>query len=78
MKQILLLTFVLLTSWQASAQCPGCVVDLPTLPEDTIYLGNAPDGMVSFYYDEDISFRLPKTTDPVQSASRIILGSESA
>ena len=50
----------------AQTGCPGCVVTLPdNLPEDTIYLTPAPDGMLGSYYDADLSFRLPKSTDPV-------------
>ena len=50
---------------QAQSGCPGCTVDLPVLPSDTIYLGNAPDGIAGEYYDGNISFRMPKTTTPV-------------
>lgn len=46
--------------------CPGCLINLPAeLPQDTIYLALAPDGQVGVYYEEDISFRLPRTTTPV-------------
>jgi hypothetical protein len=49
-----------------SAQCPGCLIDLPAnLPADTIFLGSPPDGEVGLPYDEDISFRMPMTTTPV-------------
>ena len=42
------------------------MINLPAdLPEDTIFLSAAADGQVGIYYEEDISFRLPKTTDPV-------------
>lgn len=47
--------------------CPGCSLNLPPLPADTIYLGNAPDGEAGVYYEEDISFRMPKTTTPVNA-----------
>ena len=61
--------FILPTEWQISLQaqsgCPGCMVDLPPLPSDTIYLGNAPDGIAGELYDGNISFRMPKTTTPV-------------
>jgi hypothetical protein len=40
-------------------------VNLPPLPEDTIYLSDAPDGIAGQPYDGDISFRMPKTTTPV-------------
>jgi hypothetical protein len=51
---------------QAQIACPACVVTLPTeLPADTVYLADAPDGQVGQFYDTDLSFRLPKTTTPV-------------
>ncbi|RMG86540.1 MAG: T9SS C-terminal target domain-containing protein [Bacteroidetes bacterium] len=50
-----------------SAQCPGCIIDLPVLPEDTVYLAPAPDGEAGVYYNQDLSFRMPKTTDPVHA-----------
>ncbi|MFN7118699.1 MAG: T9SS type A sorting domain-containing protein [Saprospiraceae bacterium] len=50
----------------AQAGCPGCVVSLPgTLPADTLYLADAPNGRAGEYYEADISFRMPKTTTPV-------------
>ncbi len=50
----------------AQSGCPDCMIDLPVdLPEDTIYLSDAPDGQVGQTYNEDLSFRLPKTTTPV-------------
>ena len=46
--------------------CPGCEVSLPEdLPEDTIFLSAATPGQANVYYDNDLSFRLPKTTTPV-------------
>lgn len=60
-----LLAFALLLASQLRGQCPGCAINLPSLPADTIYLSPAPDGEVGVYYSEDISFRLPKTTTPV-------------
>ncbi|MBK6622882.1 MAG: PKD domain-containing protein [Saprospirales bacterium] len=48
------------------AQCPGCVITLPSgIALDTVYLGAAPDGEVGVPYDEDISFRMPMSTTPV-------------
>ncbi len=48
--------------------CPGCLVTLSdTLPEDTIFLGEAAGGQVGQFYDADLSFRMPKTTDPVNA-----------
>lgn len=50
----------------AQAGCPGCLVNLPgELVADTAYLAPAPDAQVGVYYEEDISFRLPRTTTPV-------------
>ncbi|GAB4249342.1 MAG: hypothetical protein Kow0027_12150 [Saprospiraceae bacterium] len=40
---------------------------MPPLPADTIYLSEAPDGEAGVFYEEDISFRLPKTTTPVNA-----------
>ncbi|MEO1713920.1 MAG: PKD domain-containing protein, partial [Bacteroidota bacterium] len=67
MKKIWILFTLLVFAQLSYAQCPGCTVDLPTLPEDTIYLGPAPDGQANAYYEADISFRMPKTTDPVSA-----------
>jgi hypothetical protein len=52
---------------QAQSGCTGCLVSLPTLPSDTIYISQAPDGIASQGYDGDISFRMPKTTTPVNA-----------
>ncbi len=62
-----LLAFLLLLLNFSIAQsgCPNCVIDLPTLPSDTIFLGSSPDGEAMVPYDEDVSFRMPKTTTPV-------------
>lgn len=52
----------------AQTGCPGCELSLPAgLSADTIYLAQAPDGQVGQYYDEDLSFRMPMTTDPVNA-----------
>jgi len=53
---------------QAQSGCPGCAVGVPAgLPADTVYLPNLPDGISGTAYDQDISFRLPKTTTPVNA-----------
>jgi len=50
----------------AQSGCPGCQTNLPAnLPVDTVYLPAFPDGQVGVAYDQDISFRMPKTTTPV-------------
>ncbi len=50
----------------AQSQCPGCQVEVPnTLPADTIYLSDAPNGRAGQPYNGDLSFRMPKTTTPV-------------
>lgn len=67
-KIILFFTLILAITASIFAQsgCPDCMINLPAdLPEDTIFLSAAADGQVGIYYEEDISFRLPKTTDPV-------------
>ncbi|MDO8368617.1 MAG: PKD domain-containing protein [Saprospiraceae bacterium] len=70
MRQLLLticLSTLLFSSLlHAQTGCPGCVVDVPAgLPADTIYLPDLPDGIKGTPYDRDISFRLPKSTTPV-------------
>lgn len=50
---------------QGLAQCPGCIITLPELPEDTVFITNPDPGQVGVAYDFDISFRLPKTTENV-------------
>ncbi len=53
---------------KAQANCPGCVINLsPDLPSDTIFLSELADGEVGIYYDQDLSFRMPETTDPVNA-----------
>ncbi len=63
------LVFLGLFSTKTIAQvgCPGCNVSLPVLPADTIYIGSAPDGEAGEPYNNDISFRMPKTTTPVNA-----------
>jgi len=70
MKRIHLLACLLSTLFagQISAQCPNCIIDLPAgIAEDTIYLSPVPNGTVGVYYEQDLSFRLPMTTDPVNA-----------
>lgn len=63
---LLLIVFTgMVNCLQAQSGCPGCNIDLPSLPADTLYLAPAPDGEAGVYYEEDIGFRLPKTTTPV-------------
>jgi hypothetical protein len=46
--------------------CSGCSVTLPeSLAADTIFLSEAPNGQAGTFYQEDISFRLPQSTDAV-------------
>ena len=66
MPRLLLFLGMTCLTWNLNAQCPGCIVDIPaSFPADTIYLDAAPDGQVGVEYDEDLSFRMPLTTDPV-------------
>ena len=54
--------------FHAQTGCPGCLVNLPAgFPADTIYLPDLPDGVKGTPYDHDVSFRLPKTTTPVNA-----------
>ncbi len=63
----LLVALSIFSFLRLSAQCPGCTINLPPLSEDTIWLSDIPDGDVGVYYAEDMSFRLPKTTTPVNA-----------
>lgn len=62
------LFFITLTGLQAQSGCPGCVVNVPAgLPVDTLFLEAIPDGILGAAYNEDISFRVPKSTTPVNA-----------
>lgn len=57
-----------LTLLPAQSGCPGCAVNVPAgLPVDTLYLQPIPDGIQGTAYDQDISFRVPKSTTPVNA-----------
>ncbi|MBV6439846.1 MAG: hypothetical protein DYG98_22090 [Haliscomenobacteraceae bacterium CHB4] len=60
------------TALNAQNGCPGCTVSLPPgLPADTLLLQNLPDGEAGKYYNQDISFRMPMTTTPVNAIDSI-------
>jgi len=65
--QLLFLSLFAIQISQAQTGCPGCAIDLPTLPEDTIYLGTVASGEAFAPFDEDLSFRMPKSTTPVNA-----------
>lgn len=72
MRQLLLTiclhTVFFFSALLAQTGCPGCVVNVPAgLAADTIYLPDLPDGVKGTPYDHDASFRLPKTTTPVNA-----------
>ncbi|MEM8909798.1 MAG: PKD domain-containing protein, partial [Bacteroidota bacterium] len=70
MKSFLLHLFILLVGSTTSlfAQCPNCLVALPTsLPADTLFLSPMADGEVGLPYLQDLSFRMPLSTDPVNA-----------
>ncbi|MFT5764257.1 MAG: hypothetical protein ACI8X3_001687, partial [Saprospiraceae bacterium] len=49
-----------------SANCPGCIIDVPAgMAADTLFIGLVPNGTANAYYDQDVSFRMPMTTTPV-------------
>jgi hypothetical protein len=55
-------------TFHAQTGCPGCSVTVPAgFPADTIYLPDLPDGEKGTAYQQDVSFRLPKTTTPVNA-----------
>ncbi len=68
-----LICFIAFSSFcYAQTGCPGCTLNLPAgLPADTLYLQDLPDGQQGVYYDRDISFRMPKTTTPVNAVDSI-------
>jgi len=69
-KIVVLLSFIFFAANSVKAQCPGCVVSLPsTLPADTIYLSPIPDGVQFQPYDENLSFRLPTNANQVDPAN---------
>lgn len=47
--------------------CPACTTSLPTLPEDTLFISELPVGTVGQNYTGELSFRMPKTTTPVNA-----------
>jgi hypothetical protein len=56
----------------AQTGCPGCAISVPpSLPDDTLYLQNIPDGEQGKPYDEDVSFRMPMTTTPVNAVDGV-------
>ncbi len=58
---------------QAQTGCPGCVTKIsPLLAADTIYIDKIPDGEQGKAYENDLSFRLPKTTTPVAAIDSTI------
>lgn len=59
--------FLIISSLHAQNGCPGCTINLPSMPADTLYIGPLPDGEQWQPYDNNISFRLPKTTTPVNA-----------
>jgi len=60
--------FFTLTCLSAQSGCPGCIVDVPAgLPDDTLFLAPIPDGTLGVAYEQDISFRVPKSTTPVNA-----------
>lgn len=66
--KILTVLFLFAFANQVKAQsgCPGCMISLPAaLAADTVYLQSLPNGDIGKPYNQDISFRMPKTTTPV-------------
>ncbi len=58
--------FFFSTSLNAQTGCPGCISIVPgTLSEDTFYIAPIPDATKGQVYEEDMGFRMPKTTSPI-------------
>lgn len=69
---MLTLLVVLLTAsvQTATAQCPGCTINLPAgIPADTIYVDTLPFAFKNVYYQDSMSFRVPYTTDPLAAVA---------
>ncbi|MEQ1747109.1 MAG: PKD domain-containing protein [Saprospiraceae bacterium] len=61
-----------LNALSAQSGCPGCAINLPAnLPADTLYLPTFPDAEKGTPYNQDISFRVPKTTTPVYAVDSV-------
>ncbi len=68
LKILIIFCLGIIASPSYAGDCPDdlCTVEVPQgMAEDTIYLGALPNGTVGVYYDNDVSFRMPKTTTPV-------------
>ncbi|RMF27712.1 MAG: PKD domain-containing protein, partial [Bacteroidetes bacterium] len=66
------LLLLLCGALRAQSGCPGCLIELPPLPADTIFLSQAPDGQAGQPYDGDLSFRMPQTTTPVAAVDSTV------
>lgn len=68
----LLLLFVCIRA-DAQTGCPGCTVNLPNLPDDTLYLAPMPDGVISFLKQQSkptaASNSAVPPTNPTRSSS---------
>ncbi len=77
-KQLFVATFTMAiclfpSSLFSQNSCPGCLTSLPTgLPADTVFLGKIPNGSQNQPFAADISFRMPKTTNPVHAADSTV------
>ncbi len=58
---------LLLTANQSTmAQCPGCTINIPAgTVADTVYVDTLNPAYKNVYYQEEMSFRMPYTTDPL-------------
>ncbi len=66
----LIFSFLAFLMIQIDAKAQICTYELPLgLATDTIYLDSIPVGIKNTYYEQAISFRLPKTTDPVAATN---------
>lgn len=66
------------TATLASAQCPNCSINLPpnilAASVDTMHLDSIPNGQKNVYYEENLSFRLPQTTNPINAVDPSVPG----
>lgn len=67
---ILTLLVAIFSSSVLQAQCPACTITLPAgIPADTIYVDSIPFAYKNQAYNEEMSFRVPYTTDPLAAVA---------
>jgi hypothetical protein len=74
MKRLLFAIIGVASFWQASAQCPGCVIDMAcTGTTPTLCPAVLPSGTQGQPYDQDLTFFLPQTFTDAGSGTNVTL-----